>query len=47
MRDNKLELTVNRKEKSLVIAAAKAEGKSMATFMRDAIINKSQKAIKK
>ena len=45
-RDNKLELTVSKKEKALIIDAAKAEEKSVATFMRDAIINKAMKVKK-
>ena len=45
-RKNKLELTVNEKEKALILAASKAEDKSIATFMRDAIINKAQRVVK-
>lgn len=46
VRLKKLELTVSQKEKALVLAAAKAEEKSLATFMRDAIMLKAQKVIK-
>ena len=42
-RKDKLEFTVSKKEKALVIAAAKSEEKSMASFMRDAVIEKAQK----
>lgn len=45
-RDSKLEFTVNKKEKALVVAAAKAEDKSSATFIRDAVINKAMKVVR-
>lgn len=46
IRKSKLELTVSLKEKALVLAAAKEEEKSVATFMRDAIILRAQKVMK-
>jgi len=45
-RKNKLELMVNDKEKAVILSASKMEEKSVAAFMRDAIINKAMKVKK-
>ena len=42
-RKNKLYFTVNQLEKNMIIKAAKASDQSVATFIRDASINKAQK----
>lgn len=42
-RKDKLECTVSKKEKALVVAAAEYSEKSMASFIRDAVIAAASK----